>query len=202
MFGGLAGSWVCLERRELVYHWRRTGRWQPHSSRALQVPLCVCHSSHLTGFPALGGGTFFLHHFPMKTHQGQLAGETPVILESKPRVVLAHVLLSTHLGPPQVAALSIGLSAPSLMTSIERIIVFSQEKNLALGSFLDHSQIQLHISSHGARRLTPGCRAQRTPHSSERVLSPCCLHTKVIYSSMYRANEVVWLMDTNRYCFF
>ena len=36
----------------------------------------------------------------------------------------------------------------------------------------------------------------------KRILSPCYLHTKVIYSSMYGVNEVVWLMDTNRYCVF
>lgn len=34
------------------------------------------------------------------------------------------------------------------------------------------------------------------------ILSPCYLHAKVIYSSVYGVNEVVWLMDTNRYCFF
>lgn len=40
------------------------------------------------------------------------------------------------------------------------------------------------------------------PSLLKRILSPCYLHAKVIYSSMYRVNEVVWLMDTNRYCFF
>ena len=43
---------------------------------------------------------------------------------------------------------------------------------------------------------------ENTPLLWKRILSPCYLHAKVIYSSMYRVNEVVWLMDTNRYCFF
>lgn len=43
---------------------------------------------------------------------------------------------------------------------------------------------------------------ENTPLLWKRILSPCYLHAKVICSSMYRVNEVVWLMDTNRYCFF
>lgn len=43
---------------------------------------------------------------------------------------------------------------------------------------------------------------ENTPLLWKRILSPCYLHAKVINSSMYRVNEVVWLMDTNRYCFF
>lgn len=49
---------------------------------------------------------------------------------------------------------------------------------------------------------SPGLVPPQGTHHSLRRLSPCYSHAKVICSSMYGVNEVVWLMDTNRYCFF
>lgn len=71
--------------------------------------------------------------------------------------------------------------------------------------------MKLSISLRQSLEANPRLQAQLFPWASfppentslfKRILSPCYLHAKVIYSSMCRVNEVVWLMDTNRYCFF
>ena len=127
------------------------------------------------------------------------------------RFVWAFRLLFTHLGLPQVQALN--MYFPGFFTDAHQR---KSHSSSFLGStwLRDFSELlaQAQMKMSTSSWQNPGCKAQPLPWAPlppenipllwKRILSPCYLHAKVIYWSMYRVNEVVWLMDTNRYCFF